>query len=68
MRDTGDEFAHDRQPFRKNQLLAESRAIQTEDIDDSGNRLEEDPYKATPEEEQDQDSLEKDELSKPPKK
>ena len=49
-------------------LQAEARATTTEDVDDSMNRLEEDPYKATPEEEQDQDSLEKDELSKPPKK
>jgi TRAP-type mannitol/chloroaromatic compound transport system permease large subunit len=49
-------------------LQAETRATTTEDVDDSMNRLEEDPYKATPEEEQDQDSLEKDELSKPQKK
>ena len=49
-------------------LQAEARATTTEDVDDSMNRLEEDPYKATPEEEQDQDSLEKDELSKPQKK
>jgi tripartite ATP-independent transporter DctM subunit len=49
-------------------LQAEARATTTEDVDDSMNRLEEDPYRATPEEEQDQDSLEKDELSKPQKK
>src|SRR2546423_6024232 len=49
-------------------LQAQARATTTEDVDDSMNRLEEDPYKATPEEEQDQDSLEKDELSKPQKK
>jgi hypothetical protein len=49
-------------------LQAEAQATTTEDVDDSMNRLEEDPYKATPEEEQDQDSLEKDELSKPQKK
>ena len=50
-------------------LQAESRAIQTEDVDDSMNRLEEDPYKAGQEQrEEEQDSLEKDELSKPQKK
>jgi len=49
-------------------LQAEARATTTEDVDDSMNRLEEDPFKASPPEEQDQDSLEKDELSKPPKK
>ena len=45
-------------------LQAESRAIQTEDVDDSMNRLEEDPYK----EQQNTDELEKDELSTPQKK
>jgi len=48
-------------------LQAEARATSTEDVDDSMNRLEEDPYKATPEEDE-QDSLEKDELSRPQKK
>jgi tripartite ATP-independent transporter DctM subunit len=48
-------------------LQAEARATTTEDVDDSMNRLEEDPYAAPPQE-QDQDSLEKDELSKPPRK
>jgi TRAP-type mannitol/chloroaromatic compound transport system permease large subunit len=47
-------------------LQAEARATTTEDVDDSMNRLEEDPYAAPPQE-QDQDSLEKDELSKPRK-
>jgi TRAP-type mannitol/chloroaromatic compound transport system permease large subunit len=50
-------------------LQAESRAVKTEDVDDSMNRLEEDPYKAGQEQHQEeQDSLEKDELSKPQKK
>jgi tripartite ATP-independent transporter DctM subunit len=48
-------------------LQADARATTTEDVDDSMNRLEEDPYKATPEEDEDQ-SLEKDELSRPQKK
>jgi tripartite ATP-independent transporter DctM subunit len=48
-------------------LQAEARATTTEDVDDSMNRLEEDPYKATPEEDE-QDNLEKDELSRPQKK
>ena len=43
-------------------LLAESRAIQTEDVDDSANRLEEDPLK----QQQDQ-QLEEEEQSKPTK-
>jgi len=47
-------------------MQAQSRAAPTEEIDDSMNRLEEDPYKAEPEQ-QDQDSLEKDDLSKPTK-
>jgi len=47
-------------------LQAEARATTTEDVDDSMNRLEEDPYMSPPQE-QDQDSLEKDELSKPRK-
>ena len=49
-------------------LQAEARATTTEEVDDSMNRLEEDPFKASPPQEEDQDSLEKDELSKPPKK
>jgi tripartite ATP-independent transporter DctM subunit len=47
-------------------LQAESRAIKTEDVDDSANRLEEDPLKAGPEEQQEEeagDSLEKDEMT-----
>ena len=48
-------------------LQAEARATSTEDVDDSMNRLEEDPYKATPQEDE-QDSLEKDDLSRPQKK
>jgi hypothetical protein len=48
------------------QLQHESRQIKTEEVDDSMNRLEEDPYKAAQEPEQ--ESLEKDELSKPPTK
>ena len=48
-------------------LQAEARATTTEEVDDSMNRLEDDPYKAQPEEEE-QDSLEKDELSRPQKK
>jgi len=48
-------------------LQAEARATTTEEVDDSMNRLEDDPYKATPEEDE-QDSLEKDELSRPQKK
>ena len=54
------------------QLHAESRAIRAEEVDDSANRLEEDPLKAAeqygqpPQEEpeqQEEESLEKDELS-----
>jgi tripartite ATP-independent transporter DctM subunit len=50
------------------QLQAESRAIKTEEVDDSANRLEEDPLKRAQEEaeEQPEESLEKDELA--PKK
>jgi tripartite ATP-independent transporter DctM subunit len=43
------------------QLQAEARSSTTEDVDDSMNKLEEDPYK----EQQNVDELEKDELSKP---
>jgi tripartite ATP-independent transporter DctM subunit len=54
------------------QLRAEGAAIKTEDVDDSHNRLEDDPFKAQPQsqeqEQQDVDDLEKDELSKPRKK
>src|SRR3982750_547722 len=52
------------------QLQAAARATTTEEVDDSMNRLEEDPYKAGPpqeEEEQGGDPLEKDELVKPKK-
>jgi tripartite ATP-independent transporter DctM subunit len=45
-------------------LQHEARQIKTEDVDDSMNRLEEDPYKQP----QEEDELEKDELSKPAKK
>ncbi len=45
------------------QLRKEARAMPTEDVDDSMNKLEEDPYK----EQQNTDELEKDELSKPQK-
>jgi len=46
-------------------LQEEARATTTEDIDDSGNRLEEDPLKAAqePEEQQEEESLEKDEMT-----
>jgi TRAP-type mannitol/chloroaromatic compound transport system permease large subunit len=55
-------------------LQAESRAVETEEVDDSANRLEEDPLKAATEgqqegqqeeeqQEEEADSLEKDELS-----
>jgi len=45
------------------QLQAESRATKTEQVDDSMNRLEEDPAKPTEEQgEEEKDSLEKDEL------
>jgi tripartite ATP-independent transporter DctM subunit len=48
------------------QLRAEQAAVKTEEVDDSGNRLEEDPLSATQEstEEGAVDDLEKDELSK----
>jgi DNA integrity scanning protein DisA with diadenylate cyclase activity len=51
------------------QLQAEARAIKTEEVDDSANRLEDDPLKAAQEqmeqkEEGAGDSLEEDELSK----
>jgi tripartite ATP-independent transporter DctM subunit len=50
------------------QLRHEASGIKTEDVDDSGNRLEEDPLKAgqqstEEEEQQDAEALEKDELS-----
>jgi len=55
------------------QLQAEARAVTTEEVDDSQNRLEEDPLKAGQEEQQEEQqeeeqSLEKDELSNPKKK
>jgi len=50
------------------QLQAEARAVTTEEVDDSQNRLEEDPLKAGQEEQQEEESLEKDELSSPKKK
>jgi tripartite ATP-independent transporter DctM subunit len=51
------------------QLRAEGAAIKTEEVDDSANRLEEDPHKAQEQEpQQDVYELEKDELSKPQKK
>jgi len=47
------------------QLGKESQAVQTEDVDDSMNRLEEDPLKAAePPNEEETDSLEKDDLGK----
>jgi tripartite ATP-independent transporter DctM subunit len=47
------------------QLGKESQAVQTEDVDDSMNRLEEDPLKAAePPNEEEADSLEKDDLGK----
>src|SRR2546423_691096 len=51
-------------------LRSEQRAEKTQDVDDSMNRLEEDPLKGLQGQESDQeesDSLEKDELSKPQK-
>jgi TRAP-type mannitol/chloroaromatic compound transport system permease large subunit len=48
------------------QLRAEGAAVKTEEVDDSANRLEEDPLKAAQEpqpEQQEEESLEKDELS-----
>ncbi len=54
------------------QLQAESRAVKTEQVDDSMNRLEEDPTKATQDpdenEEKGGDPLEKDDLKSPAKK
>jgi tripartite ATP-independent transporter DctM subunit len=51
-------------------LRAEQQSMQTEEIDDSGNRLEEDPLKAGQEQQEDEqqgDSLEKDPLVNPKK-
>jgi TRAP-type mannitol/chloroaromatic compound transport system permease large subunit len=46
------------------QLRAEAAAIRTEEVDDSANRLEEDPLKSMQQEQQqEEESLEKDELS-----
>jgi TRAP-type mannitol/chloroaromatic compound transport system permease large subunit len=50
------------------QLRAEGAAIKVEEVDDSANRLEEDPLKAAPEEQLEEESLEKDELVAPKKK
>jgi len=51
------------------QLRAEGAAIKVEEVDDSANRLEEDPLKAAPEEQPlEEESLEKDELVVPKKK
>jgi tripartite ATP-independent transporter DctM subunit len=47
-------------------LQHEARQIKTEEVDDSDNRLEEDPLKAG-QEQQEEESLEKDELSNPKK-
>jgi tripartite ATP-independent transporter DctM subunit len=47
-------------------LQHEARQVKTEDVDDSGNRLEEDPLKAAQEpqqEQQEEESLEKDEMT-----
>jgi TRAP-type mannitol/chloroaromatic compound transport system permease large subunit len=49
------------------QLRAEGAAIQVEEVDDSANRLEEDPLQAVPEQQQEEESLEKDELVAPKK-
>jgi hypothetical protein len=49
------------------QLRAEGAAIKVEEVDDSANRLEEDPFKAAPEQQQEEESLEKDELVVPKK-
>ena len=49
------------------QLRAEGAAIKTEEVDDSHNRLEEDPLKAGPEQQEEEQSLEKDELAVPKK-
>jgi hypothetical protein len=52
-------------------LRAEQQSIKTEDVDDSANRLEEDPLKAQQQEEEQEepqaDSLEKDPLVNPKK-
>src|SRR5438874_8328056 len=48
---------------------ADARVTTTEDVDDSMNRLEDDPYKSQEQQQEEEpDSLEKDELSKPQKK
>jgi hypothetical protein len=50
-------------------LQAEARSVKTEEVDDSANRLEEDPLKDMQQEQEqsEYDTLEKDELSKPKK-
>ena len=47
------------------QLRAEGASIRVEEVDDSANRLEEDPLKAgqEPEQQEEEESLEKDELT-----
>jgi len=45
------------------ELREESRAIKTEEVDDSAHRLEEDPLKRAQEEPQEEESLEKDEMT-----
>jgi len=49
------------------QLRAEGAAVTTEEVDDSANRLEEDPTKAGAEPQEEEESLEKDELVAPKK-
>jgi tripartite ATP-independent transporter DctM subunit len=49
------------------QLRAEGASIKVEEVDDSANRLEEDPFQAAPEQQQEEESLEKDELVTPKK-
>ncbi len=51
--------------YLPNKLQEESRAVTTEEVDDSANRLEEDPLKAGEEQQEEEagDSLEKDEMT-----
>jgi len=48
-------------------LQHEARQVKTEDVDDSANMLEEDPLKAGQPEQQEEESLEKDEMTTPKK-
>jgi tripartite ATP-independent transporter DctM subunit len=48
-------------------LQHEARQVKTEDVDDSANMLEEDPLKAAQPEQQEEESLEKDEMTTPKK-